>query len=192
MRKFLTAVMLLLCSATFAQEKLTGAMGLDFGISKEQAMEVMSKKAGFEFYREMAVGKTISYTNGIFAGRQCVGAVLHFHENKLHTIVILLESKPEAKTVDLYDEVVGDLQVRYNLIPKQYHQFKSPYEAGDGYTVSAIRLGYADLTTLFAFGDSNVISVNITQACSIKLTYQHTVLAEPAINQQNSERTKDY
>lgn len=192
MKKLLIAVAVLFSFTACAQEKLTGAMGLDFGTSKEQAMQVMATKAGFEFYKEMAVNKTISYTNGVFAGRPCVGAVLHFHENKLHTIVILLESKPEARTLELYNDVISDLQVRYNLIPKEYHNYKYPYKEGDGYTVSAIKLGYADLTTLFAFGDSNVISVNITQSCSVKLTYQHTALAEPAINEQNSERSKDY
>lgn len=192
MKKLLFLFAILFSTSIFAQQTLTGAMGLEFGMSESQAKQIMSNRAGFEFYKENPINNTVSYTNGIFAGRQCVGAILHFYNHKLHTIVVLVESKPEAKTLDLYNEVIGELQVRYNLIPKEYHNYRSPYSAGDGYTLSAIKLGYADLTTLFAFGDSNVISVNITQSLSLKLTYQHTELAGPAIDAQSKEKSKDY
>lgn len=192
MKKLLFLFAILFSTSVFAQTQLTGCMGLEFGMKETQARAIMANKAGFEFYKDNPSTGTVSYLNGIFAGRKCVGAILHFYNDKLHTVIILIESDPSTKAVELYEEVVSDLQIKYNLIPKEYHRYKSPYEEGDGHTLSAIKLGYADLTTLFAFGDSNVISVSVTQSLSIKLTYQSAELSAPAIDAQNKSNSQDY
>jgi len=192
MKKLLLIATMLFTFNASAQNELTGCMGLNFGDSETKAMQAMSTKPGFELYRESPERGTVSYLNGIFAGREAVGAVLHFYDHKLHTITILLEVSQPPKVMDLYYEVVTDLQTKYNLIPRYVHKYRYPYEEGDGHTVTAIKGGYADIGCLLSFGDGNALTVSITENISIKVVYQHSDMAQKAIDAIQQKNKNDY
>ena len=192
MKKLLLLLAILVSFGAQAQTTLNGCMGINFGDSKSQVKTVMSSKEGFEFYRENTETNTVSYINGSFAGRKAVGAVFHFYEDKLHTITVLLQVEYEPKAMDLYYDVVSDLKSKYEITPTQNHVFRYPFQEGDGHTVTALKRGYADVSTLFGFNDNNALTVSVTESISIKIVYQHTDLAEQAINKQNQQNKNDY
>lgn len=192
MKKIILAMSMLIGLNAYAQTSLTGAMGLKFGGSRLETKSAMASKSGFEFYKESSETNSISYMNGSFAGHTAVGAVMHFYNDQLHTITILLDVEQEPKATDLYYEVIGELKNKYNINPDQAHYFRYPYTEGDGHTVTALKKGYADMVTMFKFDDGNVISVSITSSISIKLVYQNTKLADLAVNKNNEKRSVDY
>lgn len=173
-----------------AQTNLKGCMGLSFGDNKARVREVMATKEGYELYKSEPA--TISYMNGSFAGHEAVGAVFAFYKDKLHTIVVLLKVEQEPKVMDFYYEILGELKNKYNIEYQSAHVYRSPYFAGDGYTLSAIKNGYADIGSLFKFDDNNVISVDITSGILLKLTYQDGVLIKQAIEETKEKNNQDY
>jgi hypothetical protein len=192
MKKLLLIAAVLIGFNANAQNELTGCMGLNFGDSETKAMQTMSTRPGFELYKESPGNETISYMNGIFAGRPAVGAVLFFYEHKLHTITILIEVPAEPKVMELYYEVVQDLQTKYGIMPRYNHIYRYPYEEGDGHTVTAIKKEYADIQCLFAFGDGNALTVGITKGVTIRVTYQHSEMAHKAIDAREQKNKTDY
>lgn len=173
-----------------AQTSLKGCMGINFGDSKAKVRQVMSTKNGFELYKDDEV--TLSYLNGTFAGHEAIGAVFAFYQNQLHTAVILLKVEQEPKVMDFYYEILGELKDRYSMQYQSAHVYRSPYYAGDGYTVTAIKLGYADIGSAFSFDDGNVIAVDITNSIGLKLTYQDGALIKKAIEQNKEKNNQDY
>lgn len=193
MKKFLIFIIsVLVYSNSFSQAtELTGCMGIKFGSTKEQVKEaVISKRAGFQTYKDEV--SYISYTNGTFAGRECVGAIFMFYNNKLHTVKILLREDQDPKVFDLYKTVVSELETKYNTSAEKHHIFKKPYYEGDGYTVSAIKMGYADIASYINFADNNVISISITENLTTMILYQNTDMAQEAIDNNNQKRSQDY
>lgn len=185
---------LVLCSVlTFSAnaQELTGCMGISFGESKEKVRSAMDSKPGFEFNKEVP-GVGFSYLNGTFAGRDCIGAVFQFHNNQLHTLKVLVNVETQSAVMDLYYSIVAELKEKYGVTPEYFHKYRYPYAANDGHTVTAIKLGYADIECLFTFPDSRYISVAVTKSISINLTYQDGVLAAPALNEVDQTNKKDY
>lgn len=189
MKKLFLLLFTILTLGVDAQE-LTGCMGINFGDNKTTVRNVVAAKGGFEFYKETPT--TLSYMNGSFAGHKCIGAVFHFYDNQAHTLILLLEVDQAPKVMNFYYEICSELQERYLVEPQKYHTFRSPYREGDGYTHNAIKLGYADIASIFTFPDGNVISVTVTESLTVKVTYQHSSLAGTAIDSNNKERSKDY
>lgn len=190
--KKLLLVLAILFSTVANSQQLTGCMGIEFGDSKQTVMTKMNSKPEFIFYRENPENGTVSYTNGKFAGRQCVGMVYFFYDDQAHTITILVKPEQAIKIVDVYNEIVSELKNKYMVESFQSHKYQEPYAEGDGFTVSAIRLGYAEIATYFTFPDENAISVEITTELSIKVQYQHTKLARLFFSNSDEKRVNDY
>ena len=193
MKKLLTFITIILFSLNVnAQvDSLTGCMGIKFGSSTSKVKSmVTSKNAGFNLYHNQT--DLVSYTEGTFACRSCIGAIFSFHDDKLHTIKILLESKYDPKCYDLYLEVREELSKKYGIEPNEIHKYRSPYREGDGYISTGIKLGYIDIASYFNFPDGNVLTIEITKSLSIMLVYQDTNLASTAIEEKNKDLNKDY
>lgn len=173
-------------------QQLIGCMGIEFGDSKQTVMTKMNSKSEFEFYKASPDGSTLSYTGGKFAGRQCVGAIFRFYDDQAHTVTILIDPGQNIKVMEVYNEIVAELKNKYPVEPFQSHKYQSPYSEGDGYAISAIKLGYAEIATYFTFPDENAILVEIIQSLSIKVQYQHTKLASLFYEGKNKQRTNDY
>lgn len=172
-------------------DTLTGCMGIKFGFTTTQVRTaITSKNAGFNLYTNTP--DIVSYTEGKFAGRTCVGAVFAFYENKLYTIKILLDPEYEPKTYDLYLEVREELSQKYGLNYTEAHIYRSPYSEGDGYLTTAVKSGYVDIGSYFIFPDGNVVSIEITKSLSVMLTYQDSKMATKSVEENNNKRSKDY
>lgn len=191
MKRLLTSLTLLLTIVTAnAQTTLKGCMGINFGDSQSHVRSVMSTKKDFNPYKDEPGG--LSYTEGNFAGNKAVGAIFKFHQDKLHTIVILLEIEQEPKAMDFYYGILNDLKDKYGIMYEKSHVYRSPYFAGDGYTISGIKMGYIDISSLFSFDDTNVIGVEITTSISLKLTYQDGHLIDAAVEAEKNKQKQDY
>lgn len=191
MKKLLTVLLISFTSVfSNAQTSLKGCMGINFGDSQSHVRSVMSTKDGFHAYKDE--DGSLSYTEGNFAGHTAIGAVFKFHQDKLHTIIILLEIPQEPKAMDFYYGILNDLKDKYGVMYEKNHVYRSPYFAGDGYTVSGIKMGYIDIGSLFSFDDTNVIGVDITSSISIKLTYQDGHLIDAAVEAAKNKQKQDY
>jgi hypothetical protein len=187
---FLIIIFTILGLITNAQTTLKGCMGINFGDSKSQVKAVMNTKKDFNPYKDESDG--LSYTEGSFAGHEAVGAIFKFYQDKLHTIIILLEIKQEPKAMDFYYEVLNDLKDKYGVMYDKGHVYRSPYFAGDGYTVSGIKMGYIDIQSLFTFDDTNALAVSITSDISLKIVYQDGHLIDAAIEAEKNKQKQDY
>lgn len=190
MKKLLFIILTFFSIVANAQTTLKGCMGINFGDSQSHVRSVMSTKQGFHPYKDETGG--LSYTEGSFAGHKAVGAIFRFYQDKLHTIVILLEIDPEPKAMDFYYEILNDLKDKYGIMYEKSHVYRSPYFEGDGYTVSGIKMGYIDIGSVFSFDDTNVIGVDITKTMSLKLTYQDGHLIDAAIEADKNKHEQDY
>lgn len=190
MKKLLFIILTLFSTIANAQTTLKGCMGINFGDSKSHVRSVMSTKTDYHPYKDEP--GSLSYTEGSFAGHTTVGAIFKFYQDKLHTIVILLEVPQEPKVMDFYYEILNDLKDKYGIMYDKNHIYRSPYFAGDGYTVSGIKMGYIDIGSMFSFDDTNVIGVDITSSISIKLTYQDGHLIDEAIEAEKDKQKQDY
>lgn len=191
MKKLLSIISIILITISVnAQTTLKGCMGIEFGDSQSHVRSVMTTKQGFEPYKNEPGG--LSYTGGSFAGHKAVGAIFRFYQDKLHTIVILLEIEPEPKAMDFYYEILNDLKDKYGVMYEKNHVYRSPYFEGDGYTVSGIKMGYIDIGSIFSFDDTNVIGVDITKSMSLKLTYQDGHLIDAAVEADKNKHQQDY
>lgn len=192
MKKVLLVFAVLLSTVVSAQTSLTGCMGLEFGDSKQTVMSKMSTKTSFKFNTENKKTNTISYLDGTFGGRSCIGAVYHFYDDQLHTVTILVDADPDTKAIDVYEAVVRDLETKYGCTAERANTYQKPYYPNDGYTLGAIRLGYVELNAFFVFEDTNVLSLTITPSLSVKVVYQHSGLAKTAIQERDKQNAKDY
>lgn len=191
MKKLLTILLISFTSIIAnAQTSLKGCMGVNFGDSKAHVKSVMSTKSGFNPYKDDPDG--LSYTDGSFAGHEAVGAIFKFYQDKLHTIIILLEIDPEPKAMDFYYSILNDLKDKYGVMYDKNHIYRSPYFAGDGYTVSGIKMGYIDISSLFTFDDGNALQVSITSTMSLKLIYQDGHMIDAAIEADKEKNNADY
>lgn len=193
MKKLLFLVAAVCCSFVIqAQSTLTGCMGINFLSSYAEVKAEMAKKTDFEIYKDDSLGGTLSYTEGSLAGRNTVGALFNFYENKLHTLSVIVEVVQKPQVTELYYDIIQELESKYDIKMEQYHTFKYPYKENDGHTQTALKLGYAKMESYYIFPDGNALSVRITTALSVLLEYQHTEHAKKGIAAKNAKRSTDY
>lgn len=189
MKKLLFALAVLFCSNLYAQE-VTGCLGNNFGDNLATVKANMASKPGFKFNSETAYG--VSYINGYYGKYECLGIALQLHKNQLHTIKVLVYVKNPPRVMDMYYEIVDELQIKYGIQPEYLHEYRYPYQANDGHTPTAIKLGYADIACIFKFPNNRVITVDISETLTIKVAYQDSNLAREAIEESKKNNQKDY
>ena len=171
--------------------ELTGAFGLSFGCSKQDAKEMMrSKHSDAVIYQDKP--ESITYTGGTWAGRECAAWIFAFtDDNKLHTATVLLKPLKDDAIFDLYESVSKDMIGKYGEPKSKLESWKYPYEASDKYKhgVVAIKNGKTHISHFWSFpagesnteDDNNTIQVKITDSCWLSVKYQNGVLIDQAI-----------
>lgn len=190
MKKLLTTLLCIGMMWVANGQQLTGCMGVNFGSSTDQVKAIIGAKPGVELYTNTP--ETISYLNGKWGSRNCVGSIFKFYQNQLHSIVILVEAPAKPQIMDLYNEIVNDLENKYGVSFIKSHNFKYPYEEGDGHEMTAIKGGYATIASYVTLADGNSMAVSITESLSVKVEYQHAELIQKAIDVQKENNNKDY
>lgn len=197
MKNFILIILLLVSVNSFSQT-LDGFFGMKFGSSKESIKKIMLEKPGCNFDTKHSTEDILIFNGLKFAGRDIQFMLFSFTNNKFHTSRVVLVSELESKTVELYNEIKGELNEKYFTTKSDYEFYKSPYEKGDGYTESAIKLGKAEFSAFWKFKNpnspegQNIISLEINPSLSISLGYQDGVLIKEVVSKTKEKNYKDY
>lgn len=142
-------VLLLLVMFVFG-DTLTGFWGIPFGSSTETVKKLMIAKGG-KFSQKNSTKTFLMFTDVRFAGRTPVAITFGMVNNKMHTARVYYTAEVPNLTLDLYQDIKGELNTRYFVSTADYANFKSPYSEGDGYEISAIKLGAASYSCYWFF-----------------------------------------
>lgn len=189
--KKLTLIILLIavCFEIKAQEKqIDSFLGIKFGSSKAQVLKAMSAR-GSTLDLAKSNGDFQNYKNVKIGTRKVDVFSIRFVDDKVFQADFYFIPELEAKTIDLYNDIVEDVTNVYGT-GSPFKNFQHPYEDGDGFELSAIKLGKATYNTYW--NRINSIVVSIIPAMAVKLEYQDDVLVKVAIEKQNQIKKDDY
>lgn len=177
-------------------KKIDGFWGVKFGSSYMQAKKIILSKEGAILDKKNSDSSIVVVDAAKFAGRQTSYIVLQFINDKFHTAVVSFKSDLEAKVVDLYETMETELNEKYFKTDSDFKNFKYPYKEGDGYEITAIKVGKATFASFWNFpredGFTNSIYLTISENLLVKLRYQDGKLIEEAVEIQKSKNAKDY
>lgn len=197
MKILITTVLILFCVRAYSQN-LDSFFGVKFGSPQEAVKKVMLSKPGCKLDTKDSDDNTLVFSGVKFAGRETFLIVFNFVNNKFHTAKVLIPSSLPSKAILLYNEIKSELNEKYYLTLDDFENYEYPYEKGDGYTESAIKLGKATFTAFWVFSntnsteDKNSISLQVTETLDILLTYQDGALIKEAVQKRKDQDFKDY
>lgn len=197
MKNFVLIFLLFVSVKSFSQT-LDGFFGMKFGSSMDSIKKVMLSKPGCKFDTKNSTDDCLIFDGLKFAGRDIGFMMFSFTNNKFHTSKVALISELESKTVDLYKEIKAELNEKYFTTKSDYEFYKSPYEKGDGYTESAIKLGKAEFSSYWEFKnpfsttEKNIISLVIKPSLTILIGYQDGILINEVVSKSKEKNFKDY
>lgn len=195
MRRLIFLCLVFLPYGLSAQIKpLDGFMGLKFGTSRSVVADALKAKAGV-IDLENSNEKVLVLKNFVFANRKSYFMIVLFFNNQMYRAAVVFKPSVEAKTVELFDELVAEISEVYGE-GQVYRNFKTPYKEGDGYEVTAIKTGHASYSAFWfvnsSEGRKNGISLTIDENASVTLTYEDGELTKKVVETQMAERAKDY
>jgi len=202
MKKIITLVALTtLWLATNAQlSQYNGALGVEFGCSKEAVKAMMSSKHPDAKFNQ-AKNNSLQWTDGKWAGEDVAVWTFVFTEsNKLHSIKISLMPTHEYEIWDLYKSIKNLMVDKYGEPKDDIVNWKSPYTIDDKeqYGISALKNGKVDYWSFWQKSnnpadeqDYNAISVEILSLVAVRVTYQNGLLINEAIKQSNQKKQGD-
>ena len=190
---------LLFTNVSFAQEtkaSLDNFWGIKFGSSvAETRKALLAKKTGTIDEKNSSETKII-LDKPEFAGKIPLFVLFQFVDDKFHTAKVIFKPTLDARVFELYDSVKKDINDKYYKTEKDYKFFKSPYEDGDGYETTALKVGKATIAALWTFkqadGFENSVSLEIDENLLVTLSYQDEKLIKQAIEKQKNKNAKDY
>lgn len=196
MKKTILFMLLMVNIAT--AEELNGIMGIQFGSSKATVKaQFMAKQPEATIYTDKP--KTLTFQDTKFGGRKSLGIIFAFtDDDKLHTIIVLIDPEFESKAFSLYDEINQEINEKYHTYDKQWEDYTYPYDKSDRYShgVTALKIGKLDVATTWNFPDStgedNVIQTTITSNISVKITYQNGYLINQVVSKNKEKNSADY
>lgn len=202
MKKIILFILTIVTINVNAQE-LNGFMGIPFGSAKEEVKKTfMSKNPNSKIYTDKP--GTLTMTDFTFGGRTAVAVVFGFGESdKMHTAVVLLEnSNGDDYVFELYENVVKDINNKYHYHDINNEMWKYPYDKSDKFNhgATAIKLGKCELQSMWYFDvndptthdDDNIIAVENTQSCTVKISYQNGLLINEVVSKNNEKNSQDY
>lgn len=190
-------VALLLVNSAFAQQ-LTGIMGIPFGTSKSQIKSYFnSKQPQNKIYSDN--NRDITFTNVKFGTRETEGIIFGLNDSsKYHTAVVLIKPSSESDIYDLYDKIVEEINAKYHYRDSQTEFWRYPYDSDDKYTygITAIKMDKGVFQTAWLFpvenSENDIISVEITTAVWVKITYQNGNMIKEVVAKNNAKNSADY
>jgi hypothetical protein len=193
MKKIIIFSLLIILPFTIiAQQEMNGALGLIFGMNKENVKSTITNKGGtYKVINE----SSLTITNLKMGTKMPIIILARFINNKLFEIEVIFLAILESKTQELYNELQAIIENKYGK-GESLRKFEGIYEDGDGFEMQAVRKGYATIITFWSdFKNNNAISLEI--ACDndivvVKLLYQDGVLINEVIKKQDEKNAKDF
>jgi hypothetical protein len=168
MKKLITLCLLALTSTAFSQEFL--------GIKVEGTKDEIQKKfleKGFKFvnskddYLQLKgnVGTNEVELNVIFTPKTKIAWKF---------VVYLPEQSSWYSLKSQYNEYLDMLKSKYGEPKNNYHFFSSPYDEGDGYEMTGVKIGKCN----FAAYWEDKYSIEISKFSQVKIAYENPVNSE--------------
>lgn len=202
MKKIILFILTIITINVNAQE-LNGFMGIPFGSSNEEIKKTfLSKNPTAKIYTDKPT--TLTFTDFTFGGRKAAAVIFGLtDDSKMHTAVVLLENNNGDDYVfELYDNVVTDINQKYHYSDVTNEIWKYPYDKSDKFNhgVTAVKTGKCVLQSMWYFDvndpnthdDDNIIAVENTQSCLVKITYQNGLMISDVENKNKEKNSKDY
>lgn len=190
-------LLFIIISITCNAQNLDGFFGIKFGSTREQVKSIMLERKNGKIDLENCSEKKLIFDNVKFAGRMSQFVLFSFVNNKFHTAKVIIKEPLESKVVDVYNDIKTELNTKYFKTTDDFENYKSPYEKGDGYTETAIKVGKLTIAAYWTFKNpnsdaENLISLEIDEKMLIKIGYQDGLLIKEAVNIKNKENFSDY
>lgn len=190
MKRYLLIVLLVSSFTLRAQEKQVDSfLGIKFGSSKSEVLKAMTARGSVLNSKE-SKADVQNYDNVKIGNRRVDLFSVRFVDNKVFQADFYFIPKLEANTIDFYNEIVQDITLVYGA-GDSFKNFQKPYEEGDGYELTAIKLGKAKYKTYWTRKNTIVTEI-IPDAMAIRLEYQDSDLVQIAINKQNEVKKSDF
>lgn len=197
MKKILVfACFMLFAVYAIAEERtLEGFWGIKFGTSIAEGKKIMASK-GLKLDTSGSSKDILIYQNVKFGGRDAVAVGLKYDKNRFYEAMVGYRTPLDAKTVELYENVKADINAKYYTSNEDYKSFKYPYSEGDGYEITAIKLGLANISAFWQFersdGEKNWIQLEIKENLVIFINYTDGKISEEVIGRNRATDSKDY
>lgn len=174
--------------------------GFRFGCSMDSIKKGMLMKPGCTIDSKNSNETRLVFDNVKFAGRDASFMSFSFINNKFHTGAVSIAPNLKSQIIDLYNEIKSELNEKYFVTKDDFEIYKSPYEKGDGYYETAIKLGKASFSSYWMFENpksnkedqKNTISLKITETLNISIKYQDGILIDEAVDKSKAKNFKDY
>lgn len=175
--------------AVYSQETaINGMMGIPFGIDKASVISKMKSKG---YTNKPTKEGYLTFENVKFGAFDAFSVNFYFTSDKLYQGLVLIIPELEAKTVEIYEEVVTELSKKYGP-GNSFKNFKSPYEEGDGFDIQAIKLGKADFNTFWTKHAQGTINAYVSETLLVGIKYQDKELIKEVIKAQSTKNIQYY
>jgi hypothetical protein len=143
---------------------------LPWGASYEQVERSLAGR-GFEFEGRDEVGN-LSFS-GSLLGNEATVYALFAHGNLIKVNLLLLP--PEHRLFEVYDGMKASLVKKYGPPENSYAFFEEPFEAGDGYEMTAIFSGKATFSAYWPMtgvSTGTALYIEITERLVVSISYE--------------------
>lgn len=202
MKKLIIFISIILFTITTKAQELTGFMGIPFGSTKTEIKSTfLSKNPNAKIHTDDT--KSLTFTDFTFGGRKAIAVIFAINgEGKMHTAIVLLNNDNDDDVFDLYDGVVSDINNKYHYRDIDNEIWKYPYDKSDKYQhgTTAMKSGKCTLQSMWYFDvndpsshdDDNIIAVENTESCSVKITYQNGIMISDVVSKNKEKNSQDY
>ncbi len=192
MKKLIILLLLPICS--LAQVKpIDKFLGIPFRSSQSFTKSELTTRGGTIV--EVADSTVFGVIGIKFAERTPDLISFNFQDDKFFQGVVVLDPELEGKTLEYYITVRNELTSVYGK-GKWINNFQSPYRIGDGYELTALRLGKGTVGAMWTFrnveGFDNWVSLEVTPELKVKLVYTDGSILQDALKAQAKTKSKDY
>lgn len=148
MKKNLIIILLLIPFWGISQttKPIEGFLGVKFGSSRQEVIAAIKAKGGI-LDADSPADKAY-FTNVSLGPRAAETLFVFFTNDKLYKGVFYFKPDQEPQTIEYYNALVSDISEVYGK-GKAVRTFKSPYQEGDGYEITALSSGHATFFTNF-------------------------------------------
>lgn len=158
-------------------KRLDNFLDAAFGSSMEDVKQKISLRYDSVFDEANSNATTLFFNEIIYNGRATKFILLLFHENKFCKACVYFKTEGESVVLPTYQRIKEEINTIYYKTDADYENFTSPFEKGDGFTLTAIAKGKADFCCYWNFTSTGTaddyISLKISDDMDIILAFEN-------------------
>ena len=169
---FFTMLLCVISISVSAQEHLTFK-----GIPIDGSLTSFVEKLKAKGFTSVAVNSESAMMKGDFAGKICKTVIFATKKSKkVHSVIVEVETSNSWSTLkSTYNDYKSSLTTKYSN-GNSIERFLPPYEAGDGYEMSALRLDKCTYLTKFTTAKGDIVlTIGYMEEGNVVLYYMDKV-----------------